>query len=115
MKIVFIAHPISGDIAGNLNKIVTISREINLSTNDIVPFVPYFIDCYALDDNILCQREKGIMNDKEFFTRKLIDELWLFGNCISKGMWEEIKLAREYSIPIFPMTAETIQQFTKEN
>jgi hypothetical protein len=40
MKIVYIAHPISGDIKGNLEKIRLIVRGLNLENIDIVPFAP---------------------------------------------------------------------------
>ena len=35
MKVVYIAHPISGDIQGNLEKIRQIARIINLTEPDI--------------------------------------------------------------------------------
>ena len=100
MKIVFIAHPISGDIKGNLDKIIKIIRTLNLYEPDIVPFAPYWVDCHALDDDIPAERERGIKNDKEFFYRGVIDELWLFGDRISAGMQAEIDLANELKIPV---------------
>ena len=100
MKIVYIAHPISGDIPGNLLSIQMIVREINLTQNDVVPFVPYYVDCLALDDNDPEQRKRGIQNDHEFFYRNVFDELWLYGDKITKGMKDEIELALECGIPV---------------
>ena len=40
-KTVFIAHPISGDAAGNAKKVLDICRRIH--TQDIVPVAPYLI------------------------------------------------------------------------
>jgi len=51
MRICYIAHPISGDVKGNIKKVIKIVREINLAHPDVVPFVPYLSDLYALDDN----------------------------------------------------------------
>ncbi|MFA5727403.1 MAG: hypothetical protein WC886_07180, partial [Saccharofermentanaceae bacterium] len=79
MKIVYIAHPISGDIEGNLQKIVKIGREINLSEPDVVPFAPYFFDCYCMNDYIPEERARGIKNDEALFRAKFIDEVWLYG------------------------------------
>lgn len=52
MKIVYIAHPIGVDVENNIKKVIAICRTVNLETSDIVPFVPYLSDLYALDDNI---------------------------------------------------------------
>ncbi|SEV88655.1 hypothetical protein SAMN05428988_0129 [Chitinophaga sp. YR573] len=100
MKIVYIAHPISGDIAGNLEKIRQIVRKINLECADIVPFAPYWVDCHALDDTIPSERERGIKNDTEFFKRGVIDEVWLFGDRISFGMQCEIEMAVSLGISV---------------
>lgn len=100
MKIVYIAHPISGDITGNLEKIRLIVRNINLDHSDIVPFAPYWVDCHALDDTVPAERERGIKNDIYFFHRSVIDEVWLFGDRISNGMQAEIDLANQLGIPV---------------
>ena len=100
MKIVYIAHPISGDIQGNLNKVKNIIRQINLKEPDILPFAHYFVDCHALDDTIPKERERGIKNDTALMKAGFINEVWLFGDRISNGMKHEIELARELNIPI---------------
>lgn len=104
MKIVYIAHPISGDIEGNLAKIRKIVKDIALSRTDVVPFVPYYVDIVSLDDNDPVQRERGIANDIELFNRKVMDEVWLFGDKFSKGMKAEVKLAKKLGIPIIIKT-----------
>lgn len=107
MKIIYIAHPISGDIEGNLEKIITIIRELNIYSPRIVPFAPYWVDCHALDDTSMQERERGIKNDHTFFVKGVIDEVWLFGDRISEGMKHEIDLARKLGIPVIPKTKET--------
>jgi len=107
MKIVYIAHPISGNISENLRKIQEIGRQINLEEPNVVPFAPYFFDCHALDDNILEERERGIKNNIALISKGFIDEVRLYGNRISCGMHEEIKLANTLGIKIVPMTIET--------
>ena len=110
MKVVYIAHPISGDIKGNLEKIVQIAREINLNEPDTVPVANYFLDCYALNDDIPEERERGIKNDIALFRKKYIDEVRLYGDRISNGMKEEVKLARELGIKVVAMTEGTKSQ-----
>ena len=111
MKIAYIAHPISGDIKGNLKRIERIGRQINLKEPEVVPFAHYYFDCHILDDDILEERERGIKNDIELMKRCFIDELRLYGNRISNGMMHEIVLARELGIVVVPMTPETKKEY----
>jgi hypothetical protein len=100
MKIVYIAHPVSGDIRKNLIKIKQIVRDINIHMPDVLPFVHYWLDCHALNDNIPEERERGIKNDIALLKAGFIDEMWLFGNHVSKGMQHEIELANKLKIPV---------------
>ena len=69
--------------------------------------MPYLADLYALDDNVPNDRRRGIKNDIAVLKSGLINEVWLYGDKISKGMQEEIKLAKELNIPIKAMSKET--------
>jgi hypothetical protein len=111
MKIAYIAHPISGDIEGNLRKIEAIGRRINLDEPEVVPFAHYFFDCYALNDDIPEERERGIKNDIALMRKGFIDEVRLYGNRISNGMAEEVKLAVELGIEVRPMTKATTKEY----
>jgi hypothetical protein len=111
MKIVYIAHPVSGDIEGNLKKIIAIIRQINLTEPETIPFAHYVVDCYALDDTVPDERARGIKNDIALFKAGFIDELWLFGDKISNGMRSEINLCQELNILIRAMTKETNEQY----
>lgn len=110
MKIAYIAHPISGDISGNLEKIRLIVRKINLEELDVVPFAPYWIDCHALDDNVSEERYRGIRNGIELMRRGFIDEVRLYGDKISRGMRYEVQLAEDLGIPVVGMTEQTRSQ-----
>ncbi len=107
MKIVYIAHPISGDVSGNLLRISTIIRHINLTEPDILPFAHYVVDCYALDDTVPEERERGIKNDIALMQASFIDEVWLYGDRISNGMVQEIILANKLGIPIISKSEGT--------
>ena len=113
MKVAYIAHPISGNIKGNLKRIESIGRQINLEEPEIVPFAHYFFDCHALDDNDPEERARGIKNDIALMKKGFIDEVRLYGNKISKGMAYEINLAIELGIEIKPMTEDTEIEFIK--
>ena len=110
-KIVFIGHPISGDIRNNVKKILSICKKIH--NQQIIPCVPYLVSIQYLNDEIIEDRELGIKANFECFYRKYVDELWLFGNCISKGMKQKIKLALKLGIPIIPKTNKTKKYFKK--
>jgi hypothetical protein len=100
MKVVYIAHPIKGDIQGNLEKVKNIVREINLSNHDVIPFAPYWIDCHALNDNNPEERLRGIKNNIAWFEKGVINELWVYGEKVSEGMQLEINKAENLSIPV---------------
>lgn len=97
-KIVYIAHPIGGDVDGNVAKVLAIVRELNMSGEHIVPFAPYIIDVLALDDSDALQRARGFENNKQLFN--FVDEVWLYGGRISSGMQTEIEWANKLNIPV---------------
>lgn len=98
MKIAYIAHPIGGDIQANLADLRRIIRLINSTEPDIVPFAPYYADIVSLDDNIPEERERGIKNDSHILKSGIVNELWLTGSVISKGMQAEKNLAESLGI-----------------
>lgn len=102
-KIVYIAHPISGDVAGNLAKITKIVEHIYRSPKyaTVVPLVPYYVDCLVLDDNNPQLRAKGLANGLAILSRPgIIDELWLYGPTISPGMKNEVFAAFRAGIKV---------------
>lgn len=99
-RITYIAHPISGDIEGNVKKILDIVREINLNEPEVIPFVPYLADVLSLDDSMPDQRKRGINNNSVYLNSGIISELRVYGEKISKGVAEEIALARQFKIPV---------------
>lgn len=107
MKVAYICHPISGDVKGNIDKILKIVRDINLTKSDAVPFVPYLADLMAMDDNVPEERERGIKNDMAVLNRGMVDELWIYGPKISKGMKGEIDKAWNMGIEIVAMDPAT--------
>lgn len=101
MRTIYIAHPISGDIEGNIEKVKAIVREINLTEPNVVPFAPYLVDLIVLDDSNPIERARGFKNN--FHLLKFCDELRIYGNVTSSGMLAEIRAATELGIPIVLM------------
>lgn len=105
-RIGYVAHQISGDVAGNVQSVLGILEEIRLNKEgneewkSIIPIAPYIVPLLYLDDDDPEQRELGIEENNYYFRRGFFDELILAGPRISEGMEEEIKLAVEYEIPI---------------
>lgn len=100
MKIVYIAHPIGGDIENNLADLRRIIRQVNLHYPHVVPFCPYYADIMSLDDNVPAERERGIKNDTAILNSGIVKELWLTGPRISTGMEAERKLATSKGIKV---------------
>lgn len=107
MKVVYIAHPIGGDVENNIKKVIAICREVNLTEPDVIPFVPYLSDLYALDDANPIERERGMKNGLSLLKKGFIDEIWLYGDRISKGMRAEINLCLEVGIKVICKTEGT--------
>lgn len=108
-KTVYIAHPVGGDVQGNAKKILKICRQVH--TEDTIPVAPYLVSIQYLNDDLEKERQLGIDANLECFKRKMIDEVWLFGPKISKGMMQEIILAHKLIIPVIPKTEETKKEY----
>jgi hypothetical protein len=103
MKIVYVAHPISGDVHSNVDIVKDIITHISMTEPDVVPFAPYLTALAVLNDEDPEARALGIRWNYEFFRRGLIDELRLYGDTLSPGMVEEIRFAATHYLPIRPM------------
>lgn len=111
VKMVFIAHPISGDVENNIQKVINISEEIHSET--IVPVFPSLLWRKYLGHKSEHTPLIKVVND-ELFKRKAIDEVWFFGDSISNGMKGEIQLAVEYGIPTIGKVPKMAFELTKE-
>lgn len=99
-KLVYIVHPIKGDVMDNVERILRIVRDINLNCKNVIPFAPYLADVLALNDDNPEERKRGIRNDKYILASGIVDEIWVYGDRVTQGMSDEIKLAFKLDIPI---------------
>lgn len=100
MRICYIAHPIGGNVQENLADLRRIIRKINLSFDDVVPFVPYYADVVSLNDDVPAERARGIKNDHAVLETGIVREIWLTGPHISNGMKAENELAERLGIVV---------------
>lgn len=101
MRIVYIAHPIGGDVENNLASLRRIIRNINAYEPNTVPFCPYYADVVSLNDNDPSQRARGLKNDMGILSRAgMVDEVRLYGDAITQGMKMEIEQAYYMAIPV---------------
>lgn len=107
-KIVFIAHPIAGNVKKNMRKVLAICAQVHKT--GVIPIAPYLVSLRYLKDEILEDRAQGIAANHEHMRRKFVDEVWLYGDRISSGMQEEIRLANEMGIPVIKKSVPTKQK-----
>lgn len=107
-KLVYIAHPIAGDVEDNVKRVLEICKRVH--TKDTVPMAPYLVAVQYLNDHLEEERELGIAANVEHFKRKVMDETWLCGPKISSGMKKEIELCLEHDIPIVCYNKELKEQ-----
>lgn len=105
-KIVYVAHPISGDVLQNLRDI-QMHYQLISAKDEVIPFVPYYATVMSLDDSDQFQRQKGFSHNEAIFKAGIIDEVWLFGDKISSGMKQEIIWANELNIPVISKSKGT--------
>lgn len=102
-KVVYIAHPIGGDVEGNLKSLRKIIHHINTCPQyqHIIPFVSYYADVVSLNDDDPVQRQRGISNGLHFLSLPgVINELWVTGHSLTSGMKGEVLAAINNGIPV---------------
>lgn len=110
-KVVFIAHPLSGDLKENTQKILAICEQVH--KEGVTPVAPYLVSLQYADNTIIQNEALGVEANYICLERGLVDELWLYGDSISSGMEAEILLAVELGIPIVAKTKRTDRDLKK--
>ena len=95
MKTVYICSPLGGDVPGNIERAKQYAHYA--LTCGTAPVVPHFY-ALILDDNDPQERKLGL--GAGLAVLESCDELWVFGERISKGMQGEIEAATERGIPV---------------
>ncbi len=98
-KIVYIAHPIAGDIADNVLKVEAIVRELLRERSEYFPVAPYLEAVRHLDDRIPEDRARAFMVNHACIGSGWIDEIWCVGR-MSEGVKKEILWGLDLELPI---------------
>ena len=79
----------------------------------MIPIAPHIYLTQFLDDENAEDREFGLKAGLSLLSE--CDELWYFGDQISRGMVAEIIAAKEQGIPVRYVSQKDINKMTKEN
>jgi hypothetical protein len=95
MKRVYIAAPLTGDVAGNMEKVKEYARYA--FECGVTPVIPHFY-ALILNDANPAEREMGLKAGLSLLWA--VDEVWCFGGAVTPGMKDELALARQRGIKV---------------
>lgn len=95
--IVYICSPYTGDIKRNTERAKLYSRFAVIERNAIA-FAPHLLFPLYLSDDVPAERELALFMDIVFLGK--CNELWVFGENITKGMQMEIDKAKKRRMTI---------------
>ncbi len=107
MKVIYMAHPVSGDIARNLSEAKRWIRWIEETHDDVAVVANWITECEIWDDSDPVQRAAGLRRDFAVIAR--CDELWLVGDHVSAGMRAEREHAEHCGLPVIDYTVNAFQ------
>ena len=97
MKKIYVCSALRGNISQNI-ELARCYCEYVVKEFDCIPIAPHIYFTQFLDDNISAEREFGIRAG--LFLLSECDELWYFGDSVSRGMTDEIAFAMRHGIPV---------------
>lgn len=98
MRVIFMAHPVKGDVEGNLKRAKRMVRQLELLYSDVAIVANWITECEVFGDADPVQRSAGIARNCAVIER--CDEVWLTGPTVSAGMQAEARHATRYKIPV---------------
>ena len=109
MKKVYICSPLGGAVEENLERVKQFARFA--FGQGVVPVVPHFY-ALCLDDSDPKERALALRAGQSLLW--LCDELWVFGNRITRGMRDELSFARHLNIPVKWHTDQKVDKILRE-
>ena len=73
----------------------------------VIPFLPYYTTLMSLQDSSPEERMIGFAQNEAIFRSGAIDEVWLYGEEITRGMQKEIDWAVELGLPVISKSEGT--------
>lgn len=101
--LVYICSPYSGDVESNVARARDYCR-FAVTEKNAIPFAPHLLLPQYMEDSDPQQRELAMFMNMVFLGK--CNELWVFGQCRSEGMQQEIAKAKKRRM--------TIRYFTEE-
>lgn len=98
-RVVYMAHPVSGDVENNISNAKRWYRWI-IDNHDVAVLANWIIDCELYDNNT--DYEASLQRDEEIACR--CDEVWLVGGRISEGMRREANAAENAGVTVVDLT-----------
>ena len=102
---VYIASPYRGDVKTNTENAKRYSFFAVMQGK--VPFCPHIYFTQFLDDNVKVERKIGLNLALHMLRR--CREVWVFGDTVSEGMRNEIRIAKKRHIPVRYFTSECME------
>ncbi len=102
---VYIASPYRGDVKTNTENAKRYSFFAVMQGK--VPFCPHIYFTQFLDDNVKFERKIGL--NLALHMLRHCREVWVFGDTVSEGMRNEIRIAKKRHIPVRYFTSECVE------
>ena len=100
--LVYICSPYAGDVENNVNMARVYSRFA--VRNACIPLAPHLLFPQFMDDGVPAERNIALFMGIVLLTK--CEQVWVFGDTISKGMAAEIEKAEKKHIPVRYFTEE---------
>ena len=100
--LVYICSPYAGDTETNVNMAEVYSR--CAVRNACIPLAPHLLFPQFMDDGVPAERGIALFMGLVLLTK--CEQVWVFGDTISKGMAAEIEKAEKKHIPVRYFTEE---------
>lgn len=98
MRLIFMAHPVRGNVKENIRRAKQWVRRIEETYPDVAVQAPWIVECEIWDDSDEIQRRKGIARNKAVIRK--CNALWLVDSRVSPGMAEEAEFALLCGVPV---------------
>ena len=102
---VYIASPYRGDVKTNTENAKRYSFFAVMQGK--VPFCPHIYFTQFLDDNVKFERKIGL--NLALHMLRHCREVWVFGDTVSEGMRNEIRIAKKRHIPVRYFTSDCVE------
>ena len=107
-RLVFLAHPVRGDVLRNLALAEDWFRRVESTFPDVAVQSPWITACRVFDDSVEEQRRAGIQKNKACI--RVCDEVWLAGESITPGMSDEAIYGASIMKPVFRVRSDERDQ-----